>query len=123
MAVGSAYGVGGFAMIEARDNGESSRAGGADTDIRSVEGRMGGDEAMETGTCVVEGEEREERFSLFGAPCGIEMGKEVGGVDCDTRLSPGLARVTGTDGPVVVVATPLKPGIASDSDSNFGISK
>jgi hypothetical protein len=26
-------------MIEARDNGESSRAGGADTEIRFVEGR------------------------------------------------------------------------------------
>jgi hypothetical protein len=84
---------------------------------------MGGDGAIETGTCGAEdGEEREERFSLFGAPCGIEMGKEVGGVDCDTRLSPGVARVTGTDGPVVV-ATLLKPAIASDSDSNFGISK
>ena len=84
---------------------------------------MGGDEAIETGTCVIEdGEEREVRFSLFGAACGIEMGKEGGGADCGIRLSPGVARVTGTDGPVVV-ATLLKPGIASDSDSNFGISK
>jgi len=84
---------------------------------------MGGDEAIETGTCVIgDGEEREERFSLFGGAWGIEMGKEVWGVDCDIRLSPGVARVTGIDGPVVV-ATPLKPGIASDSDSNFGISK
>lgn len=43
MREGSTYGVGGFAMIEARDNGESSRAGGADTEIRFVEGRKDGD--------------------------------------------------------------------------------
>lgn len=41
--VGSTYGVGGFAMIEARDNGESSMAGGANTDIRSIGGSVGGE--------------------------------------------------------------------------------
>jgi hypothetical protein len=43
MGEGATYGVGGFAMIEARDSGESSRAGGADTEIRFVVGRTDGD--------------------------------------------------------------------------------
>ena len=142
MREGSTYGVGGFAIIEARDNGESSRAGGADTEIRLVGGKTGGDEdveagagggkdveaggacgdKVEAGTCVAEGgEEREVRLSFFVATRGIGTGEEDGGVDCDFRLSPEVARVTG-DGGLAVIATPLVPGIGIDSRSNFGIS-
>jgi len=130
-------------MIEARDNGESSRAGGADTEIRLVEGRRGGnkeveagagggkeveaggaggDREVEAGTDVGEGcEERELRLSVFVAARGIGTGEEDGEVDCDLRLSPEVARVTG-GGALAVIANPLVTGIEIDSDSNFGIS-
>ena len=145
MGEGSTYGVGGFAMIEARDNGESSRAGGADTEIWLVKGRTGGDKDIEAGagggkdveaggaggdegveaagTGVAEGcEEREVRLSVFVGARGIGTGEEVGEVDCDLRLSPEVARVIG-GGARAVVANPLVTGIGIDSDSNFGISK
>lgn len=144
MREGSTYGVGGFAMIEARDNGESSRAGGADTEIWFARGRMGGNKDVEagagggkdveargaggeldeeTGAGIAEGgEEREVRLSFLGAVRGIGTGEEDGGVDCDFRLSPEVARATG-DGALAVVVNPLATGIGIDSESNFGISK
>lgn len=122
MRLGSTYGVGGFAMIEARDNGESSSAGGTDTDTRSVGRRMGGSNGADDVAGVAKGGEvRGVRFSFLGAAGGIRMGIEDGWEGCDVCLSPEVARVTGTDA-LVVVASPLEIGIENLSDSNFGIS-
>jgi hypothetical protein len=121
MRVVSTYGVGGFAMIEARDSGES---GGADTDIRPVEGWVGGDRDADAGTGVLEdGAETWARFSLFGTARGIGTGREEpGGLVCDFRFSLGVACVVGAAA-LVVFACPLEGGIKADSDSNFGTSK
>jgi len=72
--VGSTYGVGGFAMIEARDNGESSIAGGADTDTRLFVGPVGGDRDAEGAGVADVGKERGARFSLFETARGIGTG-------------------------------------------------
>jgi hypothetical protein len=119
----STYGVGGFAMIEARDSGESSIAGGADTDIRPVEGWVGGDTDADAGTGVLEdGAEACARFSLFGTARGIGTGREEpAALVCDFRFSLGVACVVGAA--LVVFACPLEGGIKADSDSNFGTSK
>jgi len=94
--VGSTYGVGGFAMIEARDNGESSMAGGADTDTRLVVGPVGGGDRYAEGAGVAEvGAERGARFSPFETARGIGTGWEEGNVDCTLYPSPELARVIG----------------------------
>ena len=122
MRLGSTYGVGGFAMIEARDNGESSSAGGTDTNTRSVGGRMGGSNGADAGAGVAEGGEvRGVRFSFFGAAGGIVMGMEDGGKGCGACLSLEVARVMGADA-LDVAASPLEIGIENLSDSNFGIS-
>jgi hypothetical protein len=122
MRLGSTYGVGGLAMIEARDKGESSSAGGTDTETPLGGGRMGGGNGAEAGAGVAEGAEvREVRFSFFGETGDIGMGIKDGW-GCDVRLSPEVARVTGTAA-VAVVASPLEIGIENLSDSNFGISK
>jgi hypothetical protein len=119
----STYGVGGFAMIEARDSGESSIAGGADADIRPVEGWVGGVRDAGTGAGAAEdGAEAWARFSLFGTARGIGTGRDEVGLVCDFRLSPGVACVVGTAA-LVVLACPLEGGIKADSDSNFGTSK
>ena len=76
------YGVGGFAMIEARESGESSIAGGADTDTRPVEGGFGADTGADAGTGLADGgEEAVARFSPFETGRGIGTGREDGGVD------------------------------------------
>ena len=125
----STYGVGGFAMIEARDSGESliaggaTIAGGADTDIRPVEGWARGDTDAEAETGVGEaGEEAGARLSLFETARGIGTGKEDGGLGCGFCRSPEVACVVGATA-LILVACPLKGGIKADSDSNFGISK
>jgi hypothetical protein len=83
MRVGSTYGVGGFAMIEARESGESSIAGGADTDTRPVEGWVGDDTGADAGMGLAEGgEEAVGRLSPFKTVPGIGTGKEDGGLDC-----------------------------------------
>lgn len=71
-------------MIEARESGESSIAGGADTDTRPVEGGwVGEDTGADAGTGLAEGgEEAVARFSLFETVRGIGTGREDGGVDC-----------------------------------------
>jgi hypothetical protein len=123
MRVGSTYGVGGFAMIEARESGESSIAGGADTDTRPVGGYVGEDTGADTGTGLAEdGKEAVARFSPFDTGRGIGTGKEVGGVDCNFLTpSPGAAReVVATE--LVIVAAPFGADIKADSDSNFGTS-
>jgi hypothetical protein len=122
MRLGSTYGVGGLAMIEARDNGESSSAGGTDTDTPLGGGRMGGGNGAGAGAGVAEGGEvREGRFSFFGEAGSIGMGIEDGGEGCDIHLSPEVARVTGTA--AAAAASPLEIGIENLSDSKFGISK
>ena len=84
MRVGSTYGVGGFAMIEARESGESSIAGGADTDTRPVEGWVDENTGADAGTGLAEvGEEAVARFSLFGTVRGIGTGREELGVECN----------------------------------------
>jgi|SRR5216684_288934 len=122
--VGSTYGVGGFAMIEARESGESSIAGGADTENRPVVGWVGGDTGTDAGTGLAEdGEEAVARFSPFGPARGIGTGREDGRVGCNfCPSSPGVARVVRDAGLVLVVA-PLGGCIKADSDSNFGTSK
>jgi hypothetical protein len=105
MRLGSTYGVGGLAMIEARDNGESSSAGGTDTETPLGGGRMGGGNGAEAGAGVAEGGEvREVRFSFLGEAGGIGIGIEDGGESCGVRLSPEVARVTGTAAAAVVAS-------------------
>jgi hypothetical protein len=78
------YGVGGFAMIEARKSGESSIAGGADTDTRPAGGWVDGDTGADTGTGLAEsGKEAVARFSPFDTGRGIGTGREDGEVDCN----------------------------------------
>jgi len=71
-------------MIEARESGESSIAGGADMDTRSVEGWVGEDTGADAdaGTGLAGGGvEAVARFSIFETGRGIGTGKEDGGVD------------------------------------------
>jgi hypothetical protein len=68
-------------MIEARESGESSIAGGADTDTRPVEGWAGEDTGADAGTGLVEGGEAVARFSPFETVRGIGTGREDGGMD------------------------------------------
>ena len=116
-------------MIEARDSGESSIAGGAeiaggaDTDIRPVEKWARGDTDAGAETGIGEdGEEAGVRLSLFETARGIGTGKEAGGLGCGFCRSPGVACVVGAT-VLILVACPVEGGIKADSDSNFGISK
>ena len=71
-------------MIEARESGESSIAGGADTDTRPVGGWVGEDTGADAGTGLAEsGEGAVVRFSPFETVRGIGTGREDGGVDCN----------------------------------------
>lgn len=125
----STYGVGGFAMIEARDSGESliaggaEIAGGADTDIRPVEGWARGDTDADAETGVGEvGEEAGARLSLLETARGIGTGKEDGELGCGFCRSPGVTCVVEAT-VLILVACPVEGGIKTDSDSNFGTSK
>jgi hypothetical protein len=116
-------------MIEARDSGESSTAGGAeiaggaDTDIRPVEGWTRGDTDADAETGVgEEGEEAGARLSLFETARGIGTGKEDGGLGCGFCRSPGVACVMGAT-VLILVVYPVEGGIKADNDSNFGTSK
>jgi len=84
-------------MIEARDNGESSMTGGADTDTRLFVGPVGGDRDAEGAGGADAGEERGARFSLFETARGIGTGRDDGGIDCTFCTSPDLARAIGAD--------------------------
>ncbi len=112
-------------MIEARESGESSIAGGADMDIRPVERwGDGGNTGADAGTGLAEGgDEAVARFSLFEMARGIGTGREDVGVDCNfLPPSPRVAYVVEVVGLVVIVA-PLDGGIKADSDSNLGTSR
>jgi hypothetical protein len=110
-------------MIEARDNGESSMAGGGtNTDIWPVEGWVGGDRGAGVGTGVAEGwETAEVRFSFFETARGIGTGREDG-VDRDFPPSSfKVVWVTGAD--ALVVGMPLEYDTEIDGDSSFWTGK
>jgi hypothetical protein len=120
MRVGSTDGVGGFTMIEARDNGESSIVGGDDGATLAVEGWVGGDGVGGVGVGVEDdGEEDGARLSPFRATRGIGTGAEDEGRGSDFGpSSTKVTRLTGID--EVASGTdpkPLNGGAIVEGDS------
>ena len=77
--MGSTLGVGGFTMIEARDNGESSPVCGDDA---ATLGCVAGDGVGDVGVGVDDdGEETGARFSPLVEARGIAIGAADGGRD------------------------------------------
>ncbi len=109
MRVGSTDDVGGFTMIEARDNGESSTVGGEDAATLAVDGWVGGDGVGDVGMGVDDdAEESGARFSPFGVARGIGTGAEDEGRRGDFGpSSTKVTRIAGIDG--VANGTDPKP--------------
>lgn len=118
--MGSTDGVGGFTMIEARDNGESSTVGGDDAVTLAVEGWVGGDGVGDVGMGVDDEEEESGvRLSLLGGARGIGIGAEE-----DGDFGPSSTKVTriiGRDGLASGTdAKPLNGGVKIEGDSTNG---
>jgi hypothetical protein len=113
--VGSTLGVGGFTMIEARDNGESSTVGGDDAATLGIEGCIGAVGVGDVGVGVDDdGEEIGARFSPLVVERGIAMD---GGRGCGFGPSSTKAtRITGIDGD----ANGTDPKALKDGDNVVG---